>query len=168
MPLSADRLTDHTVARSCEVVSGAAMLLRRSALPPAPVFDEGSFMYEEDTVLCRRVRDAGWEVWFEPAATLLHHGGASSPRTPRLAAEFYRNRVRYFARYGTRSQCIGSLLAIVVGLTLRPLLALVPPRPRHRSGLRRGTRWKRCAISSPHCRGSIDKRIDSRARLRHC
>jgi N-acetylglucosaminyl-diphospho-decaprenol L-rhamnosyltransferase len=127
MPLSADRLADHTVARQCDVVSGAAMLLRRRALPRGTAFDEGSFMYEEETVLCHRVRNEGWEVWFEPAGVVLHHGGASSPHTPRLAAEFYRNRLRFFRQYGTTSQCVGLLPAVVCGLMLRPLLALILP-----------------------------------------
>jgi len=126
MPLSADRLADHSVARRCDVVSGAAMLLRRRALPHAPAFEEGSFMYEEETVLCHRVRDAGWEVWFEPAAVVLHYGGASSPHTPRLAAEFYRSRLRYFGQYGTKFQGIASGPAVVCGLMLRPLLGLFP------------------------------------------
>jgi GT2 family glycosyltransferase len=64
-------------------LSGCALMLRRAALPPAPVFDEGFFMYAEDSDLCARLRAAGHEVHHVPAARVVHRGRQSSSAVPR-------------------------------------------------------------------------------------
>jgi len=48
------------------------MLLRASALREVGGFDENFSMYYEDLDLCRRMREAGHEIWCEPAATMWH------------------------------------------------------------------------------------------------
>jgi N-acetylglucosaminyl-diphospho-decaprenol L-rhamnosyltransferase len=79
-------------------VSGACVLVRRDALVQLEGLDEDFFMYSEDTDFCRRLRSAGYELVFEPAATVEHVGGASRPRAellPALAA----SRVRYARKH---------------------------------------------------------------------
>jgi N-acetylglucosaminyl-diphospho-decaprenol L-rhamnosyltransferase len=87
-------------------VSGACVLLRRKALEELDGLDEGFFMYGEDIDLCRRLRAAGYELLYEPAALVHHEGGASAPRAhllPVLAA----SRIRYAAKHRSRA---GALL----------------------------------------------------------
>jgi N-acetylglucosaminyl-diphospho-decaprenol L-rhamnosyltransferase len=87
-------------------VSGACVLLRRKALEELDGLDEGFFMYGEDIDLCRRLRAAGYELLYEPAALVQHEGGASAPRAhllPVLAA----SRIRYAAKHRSRA---GALL----------------------------------------------------------
>ena len=79
-------------------VSGACVLVRRSLLEQLGGLDEGFFLYCEDLDLCRRIRDAGFEIAFEPDALAVHIGGASLPRSsllPVLAA----SRVRYARKH---------------------------------------------------------------------
>jgi N-acetylglucosaminyl-diphospho-decaprenol L-rhamnosyltransferase len=83
---------------SPEWVSGACLLVRRSVLKSIGGWDDGFFMYCEDKDLCRRIRSAGWDVRYEPAATVTHAGGQSAPRSsllPVLAA----SRVRYARKH---------------------------------------------------------------------
>ncbi len=61
-----------------EWVSGACMLIRREALEGIDGLDERFFLYREDMDLCKRLREAGWDVRYEPAAIVSHVGGASS------------------------------------------------------------------------------------------
>jgi GT2 family glycosyltransferase len=63
-------------------------------------FDETFFMYCEDTDLCRRIRLAGHEVSYEPAATITHVGGASAPR-PALLPVLASSKVRYARKHST-------------------------------------------------------------------
>lgn len=54
-------------------LSGAAMLVRRAALPAGePMFDPRYFMYFEDTDLCMRLRRRGWQLALTPDARAVH------------------------------------------------------------------------------------------------
>ena len=77
-----------------EWVSGACMLIRRTALEQVGGFDEGYFMYCEDQDICRRLRNTGAEIWYEPSARCVHEGGASAPRAA-LLPTLVGSRVRY-------------------------------------------------------------------------
>jgi N-acetylglucosaminyl-diphospho-decaprenol L-rhamnosyltransferase len=66
-------------------VSGACMLVRRSAVAAVGGFDERYFMYWEDADLCRRLRQHGSIVCYVPAVTAVHRVGQSS-RTARAAS----------------------------------------------------------------------------------
>ena len=35
--------------------------------------DESFFLYYEDVDLCRRARERGWTVWYEPSLRVIHH-----------------------------------------------------------------------------------------------
>lgn len=59
-------------------VPGAFALMRRSALDQTGPFDERFFLYYEEVDLCRRFRQAGWQVCFWPDVVVRHWGGASS------------------------------------------------------------------------------------------
>lgn len=75
-------------------VSGACILLRRDALERLAGLDDGFFLYCEDIDLCRRLRDAGYGIRFEPDAVAVHEGGQSAPR-PLLLPILAASRVRY-------------------------------------------------------------------------
>jgi N-acetylglucosaminyl-diphospho-decaprenol L-rhamnosyltransferase len=88
----------YAVPGSPDWVSGASILVERSVLEELGGFDEGFFMYCEDIDLCRRLRDGGHDLLYEPTATVTHEGGASAPRTsllPVLAA----SRLRYASKH---------------------------------------------------------------------
>jgi N-acetylglucosaminyl-diphospho-decaprenol L-rhamnosyltransferase len=88
----------YEVAQSPDWVSGACLLVKRSVFEQIGGWDESFFLYSEDTDLCRRIRSAGYEVRFLPAATAVHIGGQSSPRSgllPLLAT----SRARYAAKH---------------------------------------------------------------------
>jgi len=57
-------------------VSGAALMLRRSALPElaldGEVFDEDFFVYHEDTDLAWRANRLGWRALYVPSARAIH------------------------------------------------------------------------------------------------
>jgi GT2 family glycosyltransferase len=62
-------------AERCRVpwVTGCCFLVRRECLQQLGGFDEDFFLYYEDVDFCRRARDAGWSVWYEPALHVTHH-----------------------------------------------------------------------------------------------
>jgi GT2 family glycosyltransferase len=66
-------------------VSGACMLVRRTAFDEVGGFDARYFLYWEDADLCRRLRARGYEIRYVPAATAVHQVGQSS-RTARASS----------------------------------------------------------------------------------
>ena len=58
--------------RPAAVVSGAALLARRSAFEALGGYTDGFFMYYDDVDLAWRARLAGWEVLFCPEARVVH------------------------------------------------------------------------------------------------
>jgi len=81
-------------------VSGACMLVRRSAFDEVDGFDPRYFLYWEDADLCRRLRARGHEVRYLPAATAVHRVGHSS-RTARAASikAFHESAYLYYATH---------------------------------------------------------------------
>jgi N-acetylglucosaminyl-diphospho-decaprenol L-rhamnosyltransferase len=81
--------------------SGACLLVRRAALEWLGGFDDGFFLYCEEIDLCRRLRELGLSVRYEPRAACTHVGGASAPRSttiPILTA----SRIRYARKHRGR------------------------------------------------------------------
>jgi N-acetylglucosaminyl-diphospho-decaprenol L-rhamnosyltransferase len=116
-----------------EAVNGAFMMLRREALEQVGLFDEGYWMYMEDLDLCRRLADAGWTTWFEPAAVAVHSKGGTTEgvRSPRLEIAFHRGMGRYYRRHLAPAGNGLLNLAVYAGIGLKLALALL------RTGARR-------------------------------
>ena len=90
---------DPTHARDVDLLSGAAMWLRREALDDVGGWDERYFMYMEDVDLCVRLRRAGWRVVYEPAGAVVHvQGGSTSKRPYRMIVEHHRSVWRFASR----------------------------------------------------------------------
>ncbi|MFV9505143.1 MAG: glycosyltransferase family 2 protein [Oscillochloridaceae bacterium umkhey_bin13] len=109
--------------RQVEVIPGACMLARRSAVEQVGLMDEAYFMYSEETDWCWRMRRAGWEVWYVPAAPIIHYGGQSTSqvRNPMVLA-LYRSKVRFFRLHYGLVQAVLLCCALVLILQLRWLV----------------------------------------------
>jgi hypothetical protein len=59
--------------RPCDWTSGSFMLARAAALEDAGNFDERFFLYSEETDLCWRLKQHGWEVVHLPQMTICHY-----------------------------------------------------------------------------------------------
>jgi N-acetylglucosaminyl-diphospho-decaprenol L-rhamnosyltransferase len=69
---------DYTKTQSVDWISGACMLIRRSAVDEVGLMDERYFMYVEDMDWCRRFWLKGWEVWYLTQWTIEHNAGRAS------------------------------------------------------------------------------------------
>jgi N-acetylglucosaminyl-diphospho-decaprenol L-rhamnosyltransferase len=64
-------------------ISGACMLVRRSAFDQIGGFDDKFFMYFEDVDMCARLARAGWRIVYAPTAVVTHLGGHATDRINR-------------------------------------------------------------------------------------
>lgn len=101
-------LKNHSMALwpedSCEVdwVSGSSMLIRLPVFQQAVLFDEGFFLYFEEVDFARRVREAGWKVYYVHGASVGHLGSVStgmSDEARRMPAYWFQARRRYFVKH---------------------------------------------------------------------
>jgi GT2 family glycosyltransferase len=79
-------------------------------------------MYFEDNDLCRRLRTAGWEVWYNPTIQIIHLGGrADSQDIPRRRL-YYESMLHYYRKHE------GILAWAVLALILRSYIWLTGMR----------------------------------------
>jgi GT2 family glycosyltransferase len=84
-----------------DFISGASVLLRRTALEEVGLFDQATFfMYWEDTDLGFRLRQVGWQLAVADDSRVWHKQSASLGQgSPVLDAYFTRSEVRFLRRY---------------------------------------------------------------------
>ena len=81
-------------------VVGAFMMVRGKAIHDAGLLDEAFFMYGEDLDWAFRIKRQGWQVWYNPAVTVLHVKEAASKTSLKARQEFYRAmEIFYFKHY---------------------------------------------------------------------
>lgn len=107
---------------SPEWVSGACLLVRRTALERLGGLDDGFFMYSEDVDLCKRLHDEGLGLRFQPRATIVHAGGGSAPRSallPMLVA----SKIRYARKHRGRAYAAMERVGIGLGALARVVVS---------------------------------------------
>jgi GT2 family glycosyltransferase len=144
---------DVAQARQVEVLLGACMLLRRTALEQIGLMDEGYFMYSEEVDYCRRLRDAGWKLYWVPQAEVVHFGGQSTRQVAtEMFLRLYAAKLRYFRKHeGQRAGRMYKLIlfaAVLFRLLLLPL-ALLAPTPKRREQIALAGRYWRLARVLP-------------------
>lgn len=84
-------------------VSGACLLVRRSAAESAGLLDERFFLYTEDVDFCHAVRALGYRVLFTPAAEIVHLRGQSRATAPQAAnAAYRRSHIAFYEKHHPR------------------------------------------------------------------
>jgi len=105
-------------AHRVEWATGAALLVRREVARVAGQWDARFFLYSEETDYFRRLRDLGYEIWFEPHARVSHDRGGSGT-SPELAALMAVNRVRYVRKHHTPGYAAGFHAAVILHEAMR-------------------------------------------------
>jgi GT2 family glycosyltransferase len=106
--------------QTVEAISGACMLVKRSAIDQVGLWDEGYFLHCEDLDLCMRFAQQGWAVVFVPDAKVVHAWGACSRSRP-FFVEWHKHRgmLRFYYKF-FRQQYSGMLWGLVtIGVWLR-------------------------------------------------
>ncbi|HSW89454.1 MAG TPA: glycosyltransferase family 2 protein [Patescibacteria group bacterium] len=68
---------DLSIVHEVDACTGAAMLIRKSAMDAVGLLDEQFFMYGEDLDWCYRFKKKGWRIVYFPAV-IVHHDKHSS------------------------------------------------------------------------------------------
>ncbi|MFJ4169519.1 WecB/TagA/CpsF family glycosyltransferase [Paenarthrobacter sp. NPDC089714] len=99
-------------AHAVEWATGAALLIDARVAEAVGEWDEQFFLYSEETDFCRRVRELGFPIWFEPSARMWHERGGSGS-SAQLSALMSVNRVRYAEKHLGRGRSGAFRLAVL-------------------------------------------------------
>lgn len=144
----------HDRARRIPWVTGAALAIRKAPFQSVGGFDPWFFMYYEEVDLSYRLHKAGWETHFEPAAQVMHVGGAStSQQRGPMYAQQIGAAVQYSERHQTELDVMLTTFALRFSLASRLLgdsarLALARDGA-HRQRLRDNVAFLRGMVRGP-------------------
>ncbi len=82
--------------------TAACVMVRKRAFQQIGGFDEGFFLYFEDVDLCLRLRQAGWRLVDEPAATAKHLKGGSQATAAGTSLHYRLGQARYYCKHRPR------------------------------------------------------------------
>lgn len=119
-----------TERRDAGWLSGACVLVRRSAFEELGGFDEGFFMYFEDVDLGYRLGKSGYRNVYEPAAQVIHTGAHSTTSDSAKMIGVHHDSARRFLAKKYSGWWLWPVRAVLtVGLKVRS--ALVRRKLRH-------------------------------------
>ncbi len=133
---------DTNTIQEVDWVSGACLMVRRAAIEQAGPLDEAMFMYFEDNEWCLRIRRAGWKVYYDPQAAIMHIGGQSLAKNP-VARRAYREFTLFLpeallaARHSVARRATATLSAHDRVHRLMPIYFDISAAVHHRAGLGR-------------------------------
>ncbi len=107
-------------------VVGAFMMVRTAAVQEVGLLDETFWMYGEDLDWAKRIKDAGWQVIYNPSVTVLHVKRASSKQNPRAQIEFYKAMPIFYYKHYYDSTPLLLHWLIMLGLALKGGRAVWP------------------------------------------
>jgi hypothetical protein len=76
---------DAGAAAEVDWVPGAFSIVRADLLRTVGPFDPAFFLYYEEVDLCRRIKSAGYSIWYWPDVVVVHIGGESSRQVKTLS-----------------------------------------------------------------------------------
>jgi hypothetical protein len=108
-------------------VVGAFMLVRAAAISQVGLLDERFFMYAEDLDWAKRIKEAGWKVYYNPAVVVLHVKRASSSQEKtRARLEFERANLLFYRKHYQASTPAWLNALILLAIAVRGGIKLWP------------------------------------------
>jgi len=109
-----------------EILSGAFMLLRKSALDKVGLLDEDFFMYGEDIDLSYRLIKEGYQNYYYPETRIIHYKGESTKKSSiNYVFVFYRAMVIFARKHFSQQNAKTFSFLINLAIYIRAFFALV-------------------------------------------
>ena len=115
-------------------VTGAAVMFRLKAVREVGYFDPVFFLYFEEVELMHRMTGAGWGIFYQPAARVVHHEGMSTKvqekaSNRRRPAYVYRSWRHFYTKTYGKTYALGTALGVWIFATIGVLIAKIRRRP---------------------------------------
>jgi len=117
---------DKNQTHEIEILSGAFMLLRKSALDKVGLLDEDYFMYGEDIDLSYRLILGGYKNYYFPETRIIHYKGESTKKSSiNYVFVFYRAMVIFAKKHFSEKNVKTFSLLINLAIYLRASVAIL-------------------------------------------
>lgn len=118
-------LSEHET-NEVDVLAGAYMLMRKSALDRVGLLDEDYFMYGEDIDLSYRIQQGGYKNYYFAGTSILHYKGESTKKGSLNYVYVFYNAMAIFARkHFSRRNARAYALLIRMAIWLRATLSVL-------------------------------------------
>ena len=122
---------------------GCAMLVRRAVVEQVGRFAERFFLYYEELDWSQRIRDAGYLIYYQPSATILHkESGSVGQHSPLKTYYLTRNRILFMRRHCSPIQRL--IFYLFFGLCVFPkhmASYVISGQLKHATAFLKGTAW---------------------------
>jgi GT2 family glycosyltransferase len=109
-----------------EILSGAFMLMRKTALDKVGLLDEEFFMYGEDVDLSWRIILGGWKNYYYPGTRIIHYKGESTKKGSLNYVFVFYNAMAIFARKHFSQKHAATYSAIIkMAIWMRAFVAII-------------------------------------------
>jgi len=78
---------------------GACLMVRKKTMDHVGFLDEDYFFFFEETDWARRIKQAGWKIYFVPSAKITHFQGQSVGHDIKSRILYYESRYIYFKKW---------------------------------------------------------------------
>jgi len=103
-----------------EAISGAFMLVRRTAMEDVGLMDEAYFLHCEDLDWCMRFRQKGWKILFVPDVAITHAKGTCSHARPvRVEWHKHKGMVRFYRKFFRHQYPLPLMWCVICAVWLR-------------------------------------------------
>ncbi|EKD30755.1 MAG: hypothetical protein ACD_77C00477G0023 [uncultured bacterium] len=113
----------YDISGRTESVHGAAMMIRREVINKVGLMPEDYFLYYEELDWSEMIKKAGFEIWFDPSAVIVHKESRSTGRNSPLK-KYYMVRNRLIFAKRNRSG-LTRIFAILYQLTIADIRELI-------------------------------------------
>jgi len=96
---------DYLREQIVDQIMGAYIFMPRQAIEKVGYLDERFFIWFEEVDYCRRLKSAGYEVWYSPDVSIVHVGGKSFAQQATIAKQrlFFMSALKYFLKYAGKA-----------------------------------------------------------------
>jgi GT2 family glycosyltransferase len=116
---------DEFETNEIDILSGAFMLMRKSALDKVGLLDEAFFMYGEDIDLSYRIQKGGYKNYYYPETRIIHYKGESTKKSSvNYVFVFYRAMVIFASKHFSQKNARLFSLLINLAIYFRASIAL--------------------------------------------
>lgn len=90
----------HTYSRVVPSLNGSIFAMRAQTYEALGGFDDSYFLYFEEFVLGKRMKELGLKLWFNAETPVTHLGAVSTQQSSETLGHFLRSRRRYLRQWG--------------------------------------------------------------------